>query len=84
MIPDPFGSPDALLYPPSADQLLAEAECPSATCDWHGTRYVWPATARVSVAGMRLEAPVGCERTACPECGTRLPTPRQRHPSHPG
>lgn len=79
MIPAPFGSPDALLYPPADEQLEASADC--ARCGWHGTRFVWPMLARVGAGELRMETPVGCERKACPDCGTPLPTPRDRHPS---
>lgn len=81
MIPHAFGTPGAVLYPPAADQLLAEASCTQ--CPWVGTKYVWPMVARVGVGGQRIEMPVGTERASCPDCGTPL-APKHRHPSWPG
>lgn len=79
MIPAPFGSPDALLFPPADEQLEASADC--GWCGWHGTRFVWPLLARVGLGGTRVETPVGHERSACPDCGRALPTAQERHPS---
>lgn len=61
-----FGTPDAVLYPPPAEQLTASASC--RWCAWTGTAYVWPAVAAVG----RHETPLGHLRAVCPECGGAL------------